>query len=267
MQRSERIWEDVLRIRDAAPLVFNVTNNVVTNTNANALLALGASPAMSHAPEDAEELAAMAGAVVLNIGTPENSYIESMVKAARAASAKGVPVVLDPVAVGVTRHRDESVRRVLEAAPMTAIRGNASEIMAMAGLDVVSKGADSVHDADDALEALRSLAKSKKCVACVSGPRDTVSDGQRTIRLRGGHPMMPKVTGLGCTATAIIGAFCAVNKDYLEATAHAMVIMSTAGKLAGQDAPGPGTLQYRFYDALYCLTEEQVRDNLDWEEV
>lgn len=266
MQRWERIWKDVLRIRDLAPLVFNVTNNVVTNTTANALLALGASPAMSHAPEDAGELAAMAGAVVLNIGTPENSYIESMVAAAGAASAQGVPVVLDPVAVGVTRYRTEAVRKVLDAAPMTAIRGNASEIMAMAGLDAVSKGVDSLNGADDALEAVQSLARSLHCIACVSGVRDTVTDGRRIIRLSGGHSMMPKVTGLGCTATALIGAFCAVNADYLDATAHAMAIMKTAGSLAAEDAAGPGSLQLHFYDALYGLTAEQVRDCLGWEE-
>jgi hydroxyethylthiazole kinase len=222
---------------------------------------------MSHAPDDAGELAAMAGAVVLNIGTPENSYAESMVKAARAAASHGVPVVLDPVAIGVTRLRTEIVRKVLDAAPVAVVRGNASEIMAMAGLDAVSKGADSAHDADDALDALQSLAKSLGCVTCVSGARDTLTDGKRTIRLSGGHAMMPKVTGLGCTATALIGAFCAVNDNYLEAAAHAMAVMNTAGAIAGQNAPGPGSLQYLLYDALYGLTAEQVQDHMQWEEM
>ena len=267
MQRWELIWEDVTRIRETAPLVFNVTNNVVTNTTANALLALGASPAMSHAPEDAEELAAMAGAVVLNIGTPENSYVQSMVKAARAAADRGIPVVLDPVAAGVTRHRTQALRKVLDAAPVSVVRGNASEIMAMAGLNAVSKGADSAHDADDALDAVQSLARSLGCAACVSGARDTLTDGRRTIRLTGGHAMMPKVTGLGCTATALIGAFCAVNDNHLEAAAHGMAVMNAAGAIAGQKAPGPGSLQYLLYDALYGLTAEQVKNQLDWEEI
>jgi hydroxyethylthiazole kinase len=189
-----------------------------------------------------------------------------MVAAARAASAQGVPLVLDPVAMGVTRHRGEAVRKLLDAAPMTAIRGNASEIMAMAGLEALSKGADSAHDAEEALEAVQSLARSHDCVACVSGARDTVTDGRRIIRLSGGHPMMTKVTGLGCTATALIGAFCAVSEDYPEATAHAMAVMKTAGWLAARDAAGPGSLQYRFYDVLHGLTAEQVQGCLGWEE-
>jgi len=266
MQRWERIWEDVQHIRHMAPLVFNVTNNVVTNTTANALLALGASPAMSHAPEDAEELAAMAGAVVLNIGTPAKSYIQSMVAASRAASQRGIPVVLDPVAMGVTSHRNRAVVQVLDASPMAVIRGNASEIMATAGQNAVSKGADSNHEADEALEAAQNLARQRGCVACVSGERDIVTDGGKVIRLGGGSAMMPKVTGLGCTATAIVGAFCAVNKDYLEATGHAMAIMKIAGSLAAENCPGPGSLQYRFYDALYGLTAGQVQTLLDWEE-
>jgi hydroxyethylthiazole kinase len=130
----------------------------------------------------------------------------------------------------------------------------------------VSKGADSNHEADEAMEAAQTLARKLGCTACVSGERDIVTDGQMLIRLGGGSAMMPKVTGLGCTATALIGAFCAVNENYLEATAHAMAIMKTAGSLAAEDAPGPGSLQYRFYDALYGLTAEQVQSSLDWEE-
>ncbi len=264
MERWEAIWEDVRRIREVNPLVLNVTNNVVTNTTANALLALGASPAMSHAPEDAEELAGFAGAVVLNMGTPAANYVESMIRAARAAGE--IPVVLDPVAAGATSYRRNTVRRVLDAAEMAVIRGNASEIMALAGMGSASKGVDSLHDADEALDAARTLSLDRGCVVCVSGVRDMVTDGDAVYRIEGGHPMMPKVTGLGCTASALIGAFCAVNENYLDATGHAMAVMGIAGELAAEGAPGPGTLQYRLYDMLYLLNDEHIRGRLCWEE-
>ena len=264
MERWEAVWEDVRRIREINPLVLNVTNNVVTNITANALLALGASPAMSHAPEDAEELARYAGAVVLNMGTPAATYVESMIRAARAAGE--IPVVLDPVAAGATSYRRNTVCRVLDAAEMAVIRGNASEIMALAGMNAASKGVDSLHDTDEALGAARSLSLDRGCVVCVSGARDMVTNGETVYRIEGGHSMMPKVTGMGCIASALVGAFCAVNANYLEAAGHAMAVMGVAGELAAEGAPGPGTLQYRLYDMLYLLNDEHIRGRLCWEE-
>ena len=266
MERWERILADVERIRSASPLVFSVTNNVVTNVTANALLALGASPAMSHAPEDAEELAGLAAAVVLNIGTPEAAYLDSMVRAAAAAARKGTPIVLDPVAVGATRYRAEAVRRVLAAAPMTVIRGNASEIMALAGLDAAGRGVDSLHDADEALDAARALARSRRCVVCASGARDTVTDGERVIRIANGHPMMPRVTGLGCTASALIGALAAVNPCLWRPQATPWPCWAWPGSWPRPERAGPGSLQVRLYDVLYALSGDDLRARLRWEE-
>jgi hydroxyethylthiazole kinase len=150
------------------------------------------------------------------------------------------------------------VRRVLEAGRFAAIRGNASEILYLAGENAVFRGADSLHGSLEAGRAAALLAKRHSCVVCVSGDVDVVTDGQSTIELVGGHVMMTRVTGLGCTATALIGAFVAVNGDALAATAHAMAVMSTAGALAAAGAAGPGSLQTRFLDILYTLTEAEL---------
>jgi len=249
---------DVRRIRETKPLVVNITNNVVTNFTANALLALGASPAMTHAPADAAEMAAAAQALVLNMGTPAEEYVASMEAAIRSANAAGVPVVFDPVAAGATAWRRDVVQRVLGAGRLTAIRGNASEIMALAGEDARSRGADSLHGSDEAREAAVAVAGKLGCVVCVSGERDVVTDGRRFRVLTGGHVMMTLVTGMGCAATALVGAFVGVDPDALAATVHAMAVMSAAGALAADGAAGPGSLNTRFLDALYNLREADL---------
>ncbi len=253
MELAAATFDSLARLRQTAPLVVNVTNNVVTNTTANALLALGASPAMTHHPDDAAELAAMAGAVVLNMGTPGEENIKALLAAARAAQAAGVPVVFDPVAAGVTARRREVAKAVLETGPLAAIRGNASEILALAGMDAKAKGADSRHDSLAAADAAAALAARCKCVVCASGAVDVITDGKRRVLLAGGHAMMPKVTGLGCTATAFVAAFAAVVPDRLGATVGAMAVMSAAGYLAGAGAAGPGSFFTRFLDVVYAL--------------
>jgi hydroxyethylthiazole kinase len=258
MDFASAVFADLTRIRQQAPLVVNITNNVVTNATANALLALGASPAMTHHPADAAELAAMAGAVVLNMGTPGEENVASLLAAAAAAEAAGVPVVFDPVAVGATSRRRDVAKRVIETVRPAVIRGNASEVMYLAGASAVSKGVDSLHASHEAAGAATSLATALGCVVCVSGEVDVIADATRAVCLAGGHAMMTRVTGLGCTATALVGAFLAVNPDRLAATLHAMAVMAAAGSLAAAGAPGPGTLALRFLDVLYTLTEAGI---------
>lgn len=258
MTFAAAVFRDLDRLRAAKPLVVNITNNVVTNTTANALLALGASPAMTHHPVDAAELAALAGAVVCNMGTPGEENVAAMLAAAAAARDAGVPVIFDPVAAGVTSRRREVARAMLDAGPVAAIRGNASEILALAGEKAAAKGADSRHDSLEAAEAAARLAGRLGCVVCVSGVVDVVTDGARRRDLAGGHALMPLVTGLGCTATAFVGAFTAVADDYFSATLHAMAVMAAAGSLAGAGAAGPGSFFTRFLDAAYCLTEADI---------
>jgi hydroxyethylthiazole kinase len=260
MSLAATAFADLSRIRRETPLVLNVTNTVVTNVTANALLALGASPAMTHAPADAAELAALARAVVVNMGTPGEAELASMLAAVAAAAKAGVPVVFDPVAAGATSWRREVARQVLATGPVAVIRGNASEILYLAGENARSRGVDSLHGSLEAGEAATVLARRLGCVVCASGEVDVLSDGRQTLYLSGGHFLMPRVTGMGCTATALVGAFTAVNPDRLAAATHAMAVMASAGSVAAAGASGPGSLQLRFLDALFGLTQVDLED-------
>jgi len=245
--------------------VHNITNFVVMNLTANALLALGASPVMAHAEEEVEEMVGLARALVINIGTLSRPWVHSMIEAERAAWDRRIPIVLDPVGAGATRFRTETAHRLMNEVPPTIVRGNASEIRALCNADHVTKGVDSVHGPEEALEAARALAERYRCVVSISGATDLIVDGEGVIRIRNGHPMMPRVTGLGCTATALTGAFAAVNPAPLRAAAHAMAVMGIAGELATVECHGPGTFQVRFLDALYLLRESDIQDRLRME--
>ncbi len=246
--------------------MHNITNYVVMNTTANALLAIGASPVMAHAVEEVEEMTAIARALVINIGTLSSPWIDAMVMAGRKARGKGVPVVLDPVGAGATRFRTTAVHKLLETAPPSIIRGNASEIRAVLYAEDATKGVDSTHASVEALEAARILSEHCRCVVSVSGATDLIVSDRSVIRVSNGHPMMPRVTGLGCTASALTGAFAAVNPDPFRAAAHAMAVLGIAGEMAAERSPGPGSLQLHILDALFLLAESDVRARLRLEE-
>jgi hydroxyethylthiazole kinase len=262
MTDARRIWQDIVSIRGGSPLVLNITNYVVMNTTANALLALGASPVMAHAIEEIEEMTDLASAVVVNIGTLSGPWIESMKKAAGRANRLRIPVVLDPVGAGATRYRTETARRLLEENPPAIVRGNASEIRALAFDETGTKGVDSRLESKEAREAAGSLAARHSCVVVASGAVDLVTDGTFAAHVSNGHPLMPRVTGLGCTASALAGAFAAVNADPFRAAVHAMAVMGIAGEIAGGMADGPGGFQVRFIDALYKLEAGDIERRL-----
>lgn len=262
MNHAQNLWQDVECIRAQAPLVHNITNFVVMNTTANALLALGASPVMAHALAEAREMAGLAGALVLNIGTLSPPWIEAMVEAGKEANRRGIPVVVDPVGAGATRFRTQTVQDLLSAIQPAVIRGNASEIRALFYAEQATRGVDSRHASEEAFPAAKAVAEACRCVVCTSGATDLVVSAGRVIRVSNGHPMMPRVTGLGCTASALIGAFAAVNPSPLMATAHAMAVMGIAGEIAAERSPGPGSLQMHFLDALYLLKREDIEARL-----
>ena len=245
-------------LRTRTPLVHNITNLVVTNSTANALLAIGASPAMVEAAEEVAEFAAIADALVINLGTMSAARAHAMRLAAASAAASGTPWVLDPVAVGAIAYRSSVAVDLLAHRPQ-AIRGNASEVIALARLShgasdaAGGRGVDSLAQAADALHAARALAAVTGGAVVVSGATDYATDGSRIVAVENGHAMMPRVTGLGCTATAIIGACLAVAPDPLAAAAHGMVLIGLAGEIAGARANGPGSLQVGLLDALYAL--------------
>ncbi len=261
MDVKQTLFRDLEKIRETKPLVLNVTNYVVANTTANALLALGASPAMSHNPSDLEELASFSAALVVNIGTPTEEFLKGMDKAGKVALANKVPIVLDPVAAGATKIRTDSAYGFVKQYGPAVVRGNASEILALAGAGGAPHGVDSSQSSDSALQGAMEFSKLFGCSVCVSGEVDYVTDGTKVCKVFGGSDMMPYVTGLGCTATALIGAFLAVNPEPVEATVHAMAVMSMCGLLAAKKAAGPGSLQLHFYDALYQLSEQTIADH------
>jgi hydroxyethylthiazole kinase len=256
----------VQRIRSESPLVHNITNYVVMNTTANALLAIGASPVMAHAEEEAGDMTAIARALVINIGTLSAPWIAAMFKAGEAARRLGKPVVLDPVGVGATEFRTRTAARLAEEIRPAIIRGNASEIRALASGERGTRGVDSAHASEDAVDAARELASRYGCVAVVSGEVDVVVSGDSIARVFNGDAMMPRVTGLGCTATALVGAFAAVNPSARDASLNAMAVMGIAGEIAACGAKGTGSFLPAFMDALYNLSEADVRSRLKVEE-
>ena len=263
------IWADIAAVRERAPLVHSITNFVVMNLNANVLLAAGASPVMAHAHEEVQSMAGIAQSLVLNIGTLEPSWIESMRLALLTASQRGIPTVLDPVGAGATAYRNQSIELLLNAASPTVIRGNGSEIMSVAGVAVQTKGVDSGAAANDALGSARALVGRTGGVVCVSGVTDHIVDSKRWALLHNGHAWMTKITGVGCSATALIGAFCAVQPDTWRATVSAMALMGVVGEVAAEKAvvrkQGVGSMQVLMLDELQLLDQTTFEARLKME--
>lgn len=256
------VWVDLTKIREVAPLLHNITNYVVMGTSANALLALGASPVMAHAIEEVEELVSLSNALIINIGTLSTPWIDAMILAGRKARQVGIPIVLDPVGSGATAFRTNTTLQLIREIQPTVIRGNASEIRSLSDINARTKGVDSLHSPDQVLDDARRLSRSEGCVVSVSGPVDLIVEGNRTARIGNGHSMMARVTGMGCTSSAVTGAFLAVNPSTFTAAAHAMAVMGIAGEMAAEQSPGPGSLQVQFLDALYQLQESDIEKRL-----
>ena len=259
---DKNLWELVQLVKQHSPLVHNITNYVVMNNTANALLAVGASPIMAHAKSEIHEMVNIVDSVVINIGTLDEYWSESMLIAAEAAHSAKKPWVLDPVGAGATTFRDTTLNQLLQHYP-TVIRGNASEIIALAKVNTtLTKGVDSTAKSNEAINAAQFLADRFHAVVCISGGTDIIIDNQQTFFINNGHPMMTKVTGLGCSATAIIGAFIGVTENTTEAVTAAMALISIAGELAALESKGPGSLQVSIIDKLYNITEDEFISHL-----
>ena len=206
-----------------------------------------------------------AKALVINLGTLSIIWVNSMLKAGHMANHGGIPIVLDPVGSGATRFRTETAQLLLRNTPPSIIRGNASEIRSLVLAEQSTKGVDSIHTPEETLEAAQFLSGHGRCVVSVSGATDLIVEKDSTIRILNGHPMMPRVTGLGCIATALTGAFAAVNPSRLQAAANAMALMGIAGEIAAENCPGPGSFQTRFLDALYNIRESDIESRLKME--
>jgi hydroxyethylthiazole kinase len=255
---AEQAAQNLEQVRNKKPLIHNITNFVVMNYTANALLAMGASPVMAHAINEVEEMVSFAGALVLNIGTLTNDWVDSMITAGKKAASEGTPIILDPVGSGATGLRTASAKKILSEVAVGVLRGNASEILSLRHTDSRTKGVDSIHSVEDAIQAGRTLATELGTALAITGSVDLVTDGERTFRISNGHALMASVTGTGCTATTTIGAFLAVDPDPVTAAATALAYFGLAGEVAAESADAPGSFMIKMLDALYTITPEEL---------
>lgn len=232
-----------------SPLIHCMTNDVVQTFTANILLALGCSPAMVIEPEEAEQFAAIADGLLINVGTLTANRQNAMALAVHSAKKAEKPWVLDPVAAGALTFRTRFCHELLTLSP-TAVRGNASEIMALAGFNQGGRGVDSLNTTNDALPAAQSLAQTAQTIVVISGEIDYITDGQRTMAISGGHPIMTRVVGTGCGLSAVVAASCALPGDRLANIANTCAIMKQAGEIAKQRCRGTGSFVPEFLDAL-----------------
>lgn len=239
-----------LAVRENAPIIHNITNNVVQNDTADAIAAVGGTQATLHNLEEAADVAAMAGALAVNPGTLDEDWLSAAQAAVKTASDRATPWVLDPVAVGFTAYRTRAARALLDRHP-TVLKANASEILSLAGAAAGGHAADSMHGVDQAADAALGLAQSHRCVVVVTGAADLVTDGRRTVRVRNGAPLMGHMIGSGCMLTAVVGCYLAVADDPFEAAWAACAHFAIAGQRAAAQAGGPGTLKPLLIDALY----------------
>lgn len=249
-----RALEDV---RSSTPLIQCLTNTVVTNFTANVLLSLGGAPAMADLPGEAAEFAAIASGVLINLGTPYAEQREGMVLAATAAGEHATPWVLDPVAVGSLELRTALAHRLVALSP-TVIRGNASEIIALAGNGGGGRGVDATDGVEAARGAALELARNTGAVVAVSGPVDLITDGTRTVLVHGGSELLTRITGGGCSLGAVCAAFVAGSDDPLMGTVAAHAVYAIASERAAALSSGPGTFAMHFIDALSSLTPEEL---------
>jgi hydroxyethylthiazole kinase len=239
-------------LRDKPPLVQCLTNTVAAGWTANVLLAVGAAPAMVDNPRESREFAGIAGGLLINLGTPYDDTAYAMHLAVAGATRAGTPWVLDPVAAGPLGWRTREAHQLLREGRPAVIRGNASEILAMAGGEG-GRGVDSIDSPEAALEVAKKLASQQQSVVAVSGPIDHLTDGNRIIRLSNGHPWLTQVTGVGCALGALMAAFAAVAPDALVAAAAATATLTVAADSAAKETRGPGSFSVALLDELSLL--------------
>lgn len=259
MDLLQKICQSLNDIREKKPLVHSITNYVVMNETANALLCLGALPIMAHAREEVEEMVGIAGALVLNIGTLSPEWIDAMELAGKRANQLGVPVILDPVGAGATKLRTESSKRLLENVKVSIVRGNAGEVASLIGVSSEVRGVESISASAPKEEIAERFASEFGCTVAITGPVDIVSDGKRTALISNGDAMLAKVVGTGCMSNVIVASFAAVDDDPFTAAVSGLITFGIAGELAANESGGkPGTFHTEMYNALHAVTVEDI---------
>jgi hydroxyethylthiazole kinase len=261
--KIESYGELLQEVRGKNPLVYNITNVVVTNFTANGLLALGASPVMAYAKEEAADMAKIAGVLVLNIGTLTQYEVEVMLAAGKSANEHGVPVILDPVGAGATPYRTDTARKLLAELNVSIIRGNAGEIANVIGENWEVKGVDTGEGAGDIVDLAEKASRQLDCLVVITGKEDAVSNGEETFLIQNGHPILTKVTGTGCLLTSVIGAFAAITADLMAAAVSALAYYGVAAEKAAHRSAhlGPGSFQMEFLNELAKTDAADVTSN------
>jgi hydroxyethylthiazole kinase len=213
---------------------------------------------MAHAIEEVEEMTTLAQALVINIGTLSTPWVDAMLLAGRAANRLGKPVVLDPVGAGATQFRTRTALRLLDEVRVSVLRGNASEILALSGEQSQTRGVDSMDSASEAQSVAKRLAQKHGMVVAMTGAIDCVTDGSQTILVSNGHPLMGRITGSGCTASALVGAFCGIESGCLLAAAAALVTFEIAGESAALSHPFPGSFSISIIDEIYQTNGQKI---------
>jgi len=255
------IYKLLVRIKERRPLIHHITNWVTIYDCANITRAIGALPVMAHAIEESADMASIASALVLNIGTLTPELIESMINAGKMANQKRIPIILDAVGAGATKLRTENSNRIMNELKIDIIKGNSAEIGTLAGVDAEVKGVEAVRVEGDPIEITKDFARRKDSTVVITGKQDIISSGEDTYLVNNGHEMMGRIVGTGCMASSVIGSFAAVEDDYAFAATAALVCFGIAGELAARSekTKGPGTYKEIFYDAIYNLDEEKIK--------
>jgi hydroxyethylthiazole kinase len=252
-------WDILARLRERQPLVHHLTNWVTIYDCAQVVKVLGGSPVMAHAKEEVAEMTGLASSLVLNIGTLTPQFVDNMLIAARAANARGIPVILDVCGAGATPLRDVASFDLMNEAIIDIVKGNASEIARVSGVQVQTKGVDAAEVHLDLRQLAQTLARRQNSVVVITGAVDIIADPAKIFRVHNGHPLMAWVVGTGCMATSVIGAFAAVEDDLAVAATAALVCLGVAAEIAAEQAAGPASFKEKLFDTLYLLDEATIR--------
>lgn len=250
------------KLQQQRPVIHNITNLVVMQQTANALLALHCAPIMAHACEELQDITMLADALVINMGTIDAIWLNAMRQSVTVANQQKRPIILDPVGVGASRYRTEAALALLAHGQFDVICANSAEILALAGQSISSRGVDSDYQSDIAIEACHTLADKYHCIIVVSGENDLIISPNQQHIIHNGSPLMRHITGMGCTATAIIAACCAIEKNHQLSATTAMAIMGICGEMAASNCQGPGSFIAAFLDHLYLLTPNVIKKRL-----
>jgi len=263
-----QIYTLLSEIRTRQPLVHHITNWVTIFNCAQAVKSIGASPVMAHAPEEAAQITSISSSLVLNIGTLTEDLIKSMLISAETAKEKHIPVILDVCGAGASSMRNESCTKLISSGNISIIKGNASEISCIAGLDVTTKGVDSSSVSFDLADVASKLSEKLSCTVVITGKRDYVAGNGKLFAIDNGTELMGKVVGTGCMAASMIGCFAAVLPDDLvSASAAALSLWGIAGESATEKSNGAGSFLVNIFDALSSITEDDIATHTKLEQL